>query len=81
MNVAQKDLYDRASRAMFVLLKKCNTLSLLPGVTIELVDKMILPILTYGCELWGFDIKDLIQRLQLRYYKLVLTLKNQHHHL
>ena len=75
MLVAQKDLYDRASRAMFALLKKGNLLKLPPDIMIDLFDKTVLPILTYGCEVWGFENDKIIQSLQLKFYKIVLKLK------
>ena len=75
MNVAQKDLYDRASRAMFGLLKKSRSLELPIDLTLDLFDQTVLPVLTYGCELWGFQSCDIVQKLQLRFYKMVLRLK------
>ena len=75
MRVAQKDLYDRASRAMFSLLKKCNTKNIPLDIMIDLFDKLILPIITYGCEMWGFGNNDLVRKLQLKYYKIVLKLR------
>ena len=75
MQVAQRDLFARASRAMFALLTKAKSLKLPPDLTIDLFDKTVLPIITYGCEIWGFDINDLVQRLQLKFYKLVLKLR------
>ena len=38
-------------------------------------DKMIVPILTYGCEVWGFTNTDIVNRLQLKFLKIVLRLK------
>ena len=55
MCVAHKDLYERASRAMFALLKKCNVNNLSIDIILDLFDKTIVPILTYGCEVWGFE--------------------------
>ena len=75
MKIAQKDIYDRASRAMFALLKKCNTLNLPVDIILDLFDKTIAPILTYGCEIWGFDQLDMLQKLQLKFYKIVLKLR------
>ncbi len=74
MNIAQKDLNDRASRAMFALLKKCNSLSLPPDIMVDLFDKMLLPIITYGSDIWGFEIKEFIHRFQTKYYKRVFNL-------
>ena len=43
-------------------------------VKIELFDKMIAPILLYGCEIWGTSMINLASKLQLRYYKIILKL-------
>ena len=74
-NLAQKRAYDRASRAMFCLLKRCRKLSLPLDIQVELFEKMISPILLYGSELWGYEKCELANKLQLRFYKLLLGLK------
>jgi hypothetical protein len=74
-HVAQRDLYNRASRAMFLLMKKCKDYMLPVDLVIDLFDKTVLPVLTYGCEIWGFEINDIILKLQLRFYKFVLKLR------
>ena len=71
MKVAQRESYDRASRAMFALLKKCSTLNLPVDVILDLFDKTFVPILTYGCEVWGFEQFEMLNKLQLRFYKIV----------
>ena len=76
MHVARKDLYDRGSRAMFGLLKRCNTLNLPIDISLDLFDKTITPILTYGCEVWGFGCIDVVQKLQLKFIKTILKLKS-----
>ena len=73
--LAQKRLYDSASRAMFGLLKKCKNLTLPLEVKIELFDTLIAPILLYGSEVWFPKMNDLAMKLQLRYYKLILGLR------
>ena len=64
MNVAQKDVYERASRAMFLLTKKCVTLHLPVDVMIDLFDKTVIPVLTYGCEIWGHENLNIIEPLE-----------------
>ena len=39
-------------------------------------DKAIVPILTYGCEIWGFENLDILERVHLRFCKHILRLKN-----
>ena len=75
MKVAQREIYDRASRAMFALLKKSSTLNLPVDVILDLFDKTIVPILTYGCEVWGFEQFEMLHKLQLRFYKIVFKLR------
>jgi len=75
MKVAQKDIYDRASRAMFSLLKKGKQKNLPVDVMIDMFDKMIVPILTYGCEVWGFTDADIANRLQLKFLKIIFRLR------
>ena len=75
MNVALRDLSDRASRAMFSLMKKSKYLNLPIDITIDLFDKTILHILTYGCEVWGFTCLEMIEKVQLKFMKMLLHLK------
>ena len=73
--VAQKDLYERATRAMFSLLKKSKKNGLPIDLTIELFDSMVAPVLLYGCEIWGHEKIDCMERLQLKFYKFLLKLR------
>jgi hypothetical protein len=34
---------------------------------LDLFDKMVKPILLYGCELWGLSNCDIIERVHLKY--------------
>ena len=72
--VAQKQLYDRALRAMFALLRKIRQLSLPIDIQLELFDKTVVPILIYGSEVWCPQMSDLANKLQLRFYKMILRL-------
>ena len=75
LTVAQKDLYDRATRAMFALLKKSQIHNLPLDLVLDLFDSMVLPVLTYGCEIWGFEINECVCKLQLKFYKFLLRLR------
>lgn len=74
-NVAQKDMFLRASRAMFALIKKSKTLNLPLDITIDLFEKTVTPVLLYGCEIWGFQTLYLIEKLQLKFFKYMLKLR------
>ena len=43
---------------------------------IELFNKLVKPILLYGCEIWGFGNIDVIECVQLKFIKYILKLKN-----
>jgi sorting nexin-29 len=75
MYVAQRDLCNRASRAIFSLIKKSNEMMLPVDIVLDLFEKTVAPILMYGCEVWGFDIIDTLQQTQLKFLKYVLKLK------
>jgi hypothetical protein len=72
---AVKRLYDQASKAMFGLLRKARKLSLPIDVQIDLFDKLIAPIMLYGSESWGTQCLDIVNKLQVRFYKLVLGVR------
>ena len=65
-----------ASKAIFSLLKKSRKLDLPIDIQLDLFDKCIAPILLYGSEVWAFETLDLLDREQLRYYKMLLGVKS-----
>jgi hypothetical protein len=58
---------------MFAVLKKCRQLNLSIDCQLDMFDKIIKPILLYGCEIWGFSNLDIIERLHLKFCKYVLS--------
>ena len=60
---------------MFALLRRNRKLNLPLDIQLELFDSLVLPILTYGCEVWGFENTNLIEKLHLKYLKYSLSLK------
>ena len=70
---AQKDLYARANKAMFSLLKKIRNLMLPLDIQLDLFKKKtIVPILLYGSEIRCPQMSDTIRKLQLRFFKIIL---------
>ena len=43
---------------------------------IDLFNKIVKPVLLYGCEIWGFGNIDCIERVQLKFLKYILGLKS-----
>jgi hypothetical protein len=42
---------------------------------LDLFDKIVKPILLYGCEVWGFSDNYVIEKIHLKFCKLILHLK------
>ena len=75
MNKGISVLKNQASRAIFSLIKKSTKLGLDFDIQLQLFDSLILPILLYGCEVWGFKKIDMLERLHLQYCKILLNVK------
>ena len=59
-NKAIEKQIAQARKAMFGLLEKAKILKLPIDVTCDLFDKVVLPVLLYGCEIWGWaNLKDI----------------------
>ena len=58
-----KDIATRAQRAMFSILKRSRVLNLPIDIQLILFDSMVTPILLYGCEAWGNENIDVIEKL------------------
>ena len=68
-------LVGQSRKAMFALLKKSKELDLPIDLQLELFDSLILPILLYGCEVWGYENVLILDGLYLKYLEYVLGLK------
>ena len=72
-NVAKQDLYDRANRAMFALLRKVKKIFLPIDIQLQLFDVLVAPVLLYGCEVWGHESCPKLEQLQVRFCKYILA--------
>ena len=72
----KKYLYDQANKAMFSLIKKARYLDLPIHMQLDLFDVSVLPVILYGCEIWGFENTDIVEKLQRKFSKFILVLKN-----
>jgi hypothetical protein len=71
----KKVLINKAYKAMYEVLKKGGLHNLPIKSQYDLFDKIVKPILLYGCEIWGFGNIDIIERVHLKFGKLILNLK------
>ena len=73
---AQNTLAGQAQKAIFTLSKYLQKFTFIPPKhKLDLFDKMILPILNYGSEVWGFGQANSIERIQLQFCKKLLGVK------
>ena len=58
---------------MFALLKKSRNLSLPMDIMLKKIIVLVKPVVLYGAEVWGSEKCDILERLQLRFFKYVLS--------
>ena len=73
---AQKHQCAAARKATFALLNQVRRLDLPIDIAIELFVKCVHPILLYGCEVWAFESLEICEKLQLKFMKLLIKVKN-----
>jgi len=71
---AKKRVCDQANKAMFAIIGKSKKLNLPLDIQLHLFDSIVKPILLYGCEVWGFDHTKDIERIHLKFCKIILGL-------
>jgi hypothetical protein len=55
-------LVEKGNKAMFSLLKRARNLNLPIDCLLSAFDKMILPILSYGSKVWGYEDLEIIEK-------------------
>ena len=72
----QSTLAEQANKAVFHLHRVLVRFKRLPlSAILDLFDKLVTPILCYGCELWGFHTSPDIERVHLSFCKRILCVK------
>ena len=69
-------LAEQGNRALFSLKQIIHNHSeMMPSTQLTLFNAMIIPIISYGCELWGFCEADPLERLHLGFLKSILCVR------
>ena len=63
---------------MFKISVLLNEIDLDVKTRIHLFDTLILPILLYGCELWGFENVEQIEVFHRKYLRNILQVRKAH---
>ena len=68
-------LADQARKSMFAVLRKCRKLYLPVDIQLQLFDSIVVPVLLYASEVSGFESCDILERLCIQFYKIILRAK------
>ena len=68
---------NQAHRRLFVIKSKKEKFNLPIDIVLDLFDKMILPILLYGSEIWGFENLESIEIFYRKFLKYILKVNSQ----
>ena len=60
---------------MYEVMKKGRKHNLSISCKLDLFDKLVKPILLYGCEIWGSGNNDILEKVHLKFCKIILHLK------
>ena len=71
---AQIKQINQARRAMYSLIVKARKLKLPVDLELDLFDRLVVPILLYGCEIWGYEDLHQIEKLHTQFCKQMLRL-------
>ena len=67
------DLKEQATKALYSVIGKCKKFDLPVDMQFDLFNTMMLPIMTYSCEIWGHYIVRKVELLHLKFCKQILS--------
>jgi hypothetical protein len=73
---AKKYLAEQAQKSMYGVIRKIRQFNLPIQQQFDLFDKVVKPVLLYGCEIWGYENLDIIERVHLKFLKYILCMKS-----
>ena len=62
---------------MFAILNKAKSNGLSLSCQIHLFQIIVIPILLYGCEIWGFENSEIMEKIQYDFCKYILKLNKK----
>lgn len=75
-DLTRKKLADHGHKLLYNLLRKIRNITLPIDLQIQLFDSLVLPAITYGCEIWGYEKLTDLEKINLRFCKNILNLRN-----
>lgn len=74
---AQKTLSEQAMKALFSINSLFDSVAMNIPEKLKNFDSMVLPILCYGSEIWGFHTASDVERVHLKFLKQLLGVRSQ----
>lgn len=71
-----KRIEEQASKSMFAVLKQSRSIGLTMDIQKDIFNKIVAPVLLYGCEIWGSCNYENLEKLKRKYYKVCLNLRD-----
>ncbi|MEW8548622.1 MAG: reverse transcriptase family protein [Candidatus Thiodiazotropha sp.] len=68
---ARKHIVEQSRKAMYLLFCRINNLDLPVDLQLKLFDHTVLPILTYACEIWGFENLDILEKIHTEFLRKI----------
>ena len=72
---ARAKLMDQARKALYCLYRKLRNISIPIDLQFKLFDTLILPILTYGSEIWGYENTKQLEKFHLQFCRNILGVR------
>ena len=71
----KKQNVEQARKAMHVLFKQIRNLDIPIDLHLYLFDHVILPIVLYGCEIWGFENSQFLKNIHNDFLRQIINLR------
>ena len=66
---------------MYSLIQKGRRLKLPTDIMLKLFDSCVAPILLYGCEVWGYENTDIIEKVHTKFCKFIFGVSKCSHNM
>ena len=70
---AIKLIKAQANKAMRYIISRAQAKNMPMDIQLKLFDTLVIPIVTYGAEVWGFEHLNMLDQLELQFLKLVMN--------
>lgn len=74
-NKTRKSLVEQAEKALHFLYTRISNIDLPVDLILKLFDHTIVPILTYNCEVWGYENSDIIEQVHSSFLRYITKVR------